>query len=85
MIKYSLIDDAGFFNLIEENIDFILQRQPEILIQLIEHSCRIKAKIVELDEKENNIRALLNFGHTLVTLLKLLVDISNFFMVKPLV
>ena len=35
-----------------------------MLLKIITDSCRIKAKIVELDEKEKNIRSLLNYGHT---------------------
>lgn len=39
-------------------------RDAHALSVAIESSCRIKAEIVALDEREDNIRALLNLGHT---------------------
>lgn len=43
----------------------LLMRQDEsVLAQAVEHCCRMKAEIVESDEKEQGIRAWLNLGHT---------------------
>jgi 3-dehydroquinate synthase len=39
-------------------------QDPESIIKIVKKSCEIKAKIVSLDEREKNIRALLNLGHT---------------------
>jgi 3-dehydroquinate synthase len=64
VIKYGLIRDAGFFEWIESNIDRLLARDPEALVFAIERSCRNKAEVVALDEREEGPRALLNFGHT---------------------
>lgn len=64
VIKYGLIRDAGFFDWIEHNIERLLARSPEALSFAIERSCRNKADIVALDERETGLRALLNFGHT---------------------
>ena len=44
--------------------DAILKRQYEILCETISRSCDNKAKVVAADEKEDNIRATLNLGHT---------------------
>ena len=41
-----------------------MNRNKESLIHAIYQSCKCKAKIVTLDEKESSVRALLNFGHT---------------------
>ena len=37
----------------------------ETLLNLVETCCRIKKSIVEIDEKEQGLRRILNFGHTL--------------------
>lgn len=64
VIKYGMIRDVSFFKWLEDNIHLLLQRDHDALQYAIEHSCRNKAEIVGLDEKENGVRALLNFGHT---------------------
>ena len=64
IIKYGCIVDLDFFIWIEKNIHKLVNRSCNILAEAIKKSCEIKAKIVELDEKENGKRALLNFGHT---------------------
>jgi len=66
VIKYGVIDDAAFFDWLEQNLDKLLARDPAALGEAIERSCRIKARIVGDDEREREggPRALLNFGHT---------------------
>jgi len=64
IIKYGLIGDRGFFDWIEANIDCLIARDTEALIHAIEISCRNKAIVVASDEREEGVRALLNFGHT---------------------
>lgn len=64
IIKYGLIEDVDFFDWIDENMDALLQREPQALAYAIEVSCQTKANIVAADEKESGKRALLNFGHT---------------------
>lgn len=64
VIKYGLIRDPGFFEWLEMNMIRLLARDPEALAYAIERSCRNKADIVALDERENGVRALLNLGHT---------------------
>lgn len=64
VIKYGLIQDAGFFNWLEQNMDQLLSRSTETLIYAIERSCQCKAEIVAADERESGKRALLNLGHT---------------------
>ena len=64
VIKYGLIGDYPFFEWLEENIPAILNRQPSVLAEAIERSCQNKADIVAKDEKENDMRALFNLGHT---------------------
>ena len=64
VIKYGLINDAAFFGWLEQNIDPVMAQEDKALEYIISKSCLNKARIVEQDEKESGIRALLNFGHT---------------------
>ena len=65
IIKYGIIDDEKMFRLLEGNMEAIKNRDSELLTKLVESCCRIKKSIVEIDEKEQGLRRLLNFGHTL--------------------
>lgn len=65
VVKYGVILDADFFHYLETNIDAINQREPAVLAHVISRSCRLKADIVEQDERETTgLRAILNYGHT---------------------
>jgi len=64
VIKYGIIRDAGFFSWLEENVQELRSCSTSALLYAIMTSCQIKANIVEIDEKEGSIRAILNFGHT---------------------
>lgn len=64
VIKYGLINDANFFEWLEQNISALKNRDPEALAYAIERSCQDKADIVAKDETEQGVRALLNLGHT---------------------
>ena len=63
-IKIAAIRDKEFFEYINANKSSILKRSKAIMEYIIAESCRLKAEIVEQDEKEAGIRKLLNFGHT---------------------
>jgi len=65
VIKYGLIQDGSFFNWLKENEDAIKKQDMNILSQVVYESCKFKRAIVEKDPEEKNIRAFLNFGHTL--------------------
>ncbi len=64
VIKYGVIDDPALFQLLEEKIAKLTSLDRALLTQVIATSCAIKAKVVEQDERENDYRAVLNFGHT---------------------
>ena len=64
VVKHALIQDKAFFDWLCVQQAAIAERQPKIVLEMIERSCLIKAHIVELDEKEAHLRMLLNFGHT---------------------
>ncbi len=64
VIKYGIIHDVTFFDWIEQNVDSLLNQEQGALKRAIFRCCQIKAEIVEQDEQEAGIRALLNLGHT---------------------
>ena len=64
VIKYGFIVDAEFFSWLEDNLDALLARDRRATAHAVKRSCEIKARIVEQDEREHGIRALLNLGHT---------------------
>lgn len=64
VVKYGLIADADFFRYLEERADALVNRGWQELAHVIRRSCEIKAYIVAQDEREADVRALLNFGHT---------------------
>jgi len=64
VVKYGVIRDADFFAWLELNAESLIQRDTSTLLHAIKTSCQTKADIVEIDEKEGSLRAILNFGHT---------------------
>jgi 3-dehydroquinate synthase len=64
VIKYGCVWDPLLFEWLDRNIAALLSRDPEALTYAISRSCEIKAKIVARDEREHDLRAILNFGHT---------------------
>jgi 3-dehydroquinate synthase len=65
VIKYGIIDDERIFRLLEENMEQVQRKDSALLLKLVESCCRIKKSIVEIDEKEQGLRRILNYGHTL--------------------
>ena len=64
VIKYGLLGNVDFFYMLETNIESIMARNKDLIIEIIFNSCKDKASIVALDEFERGKRALLNLGHT---------------------
>ena len=64
VIKYGPIADMPFLDWIEANIDALMASEPAALALAIQRSCKIKAHVVGQDEREQGLRAILNFGHT---------------------
>src|SRR3990167_2232682 len=65
VIKYGVIRNAELFEYIEKHLHDILQLNHTALLKIIADSCRIKTGVVEEDEKEVYLRAILNYGHTI--------------------
>jgi 3-dehydroquinate synthase len=64
VIKYGCVWDSLLFDWLELNITKLVERDSDALAYAIGQSCSIKAMVVALDERENDLRAILNFGHT---------------------
>ena len=64
IIKYGLIYDRDFFVWLQSNVSNILEQDKASLGHAVQRSCQIKAEIVAQDEREQSVRAILNFGHT---------------------
>jgi len=64
VIKYGVAVDCQFFEYVETNYAAILAMDAEYLIEVIHRCCQLKAQVVEMDEKEAGLRAILNYGHT---------------------
>lgn len=64
-VKHGGIRDPQLLQTHLEQADRILQRDPATLEELIATNCAIKAAVVAADEREANLRAILNYGHTI--------------------
>lgn len=65
VIKHGIIKDKDFFEYLENNGNKVKELHSGTLIEMDRINCRIKAQVVEQDEKETGLRAILNFGHTI--------------------
>lgn len=65
VIKYGIIEEPQILTVLEQEGEAVKNRDPKVLEKLIGRCCRIKKRIVEMDEKESGLRRILNFGHTL--------------------
>lgn len=63
-VKHGVIRDESLFEFIHENMAEIRAVQPAVMSDLVRRNVAIKAAVVMEDEKENSVRAHLNFGHT---------------------
>ena len=77
MVKHGIVLNADYFADIEANVEKILRRDLPTLERVIAGSCRLKARIVEADEREGDSRALLNYGHTVGHALEAVTDYSR--------
>ncbi len=64
VVKYGIIADKDFAALLEREMPGLLALTSPEMETVIAHSCAIKARVVEEDEREDGLRAILNFGHT---------------------
>lgn len=71
IIKHGLIEpstpagESGLLDLITENVTLLADRRSPLIASIIARNVEIKASVVEADEREAGLRAILNFGHTI--------------------
>lgn len=78
-IKHAVLADSEFFTFLEENVDKLLEdggvdKYPEIFERVAETNCKIKYEVVKKDEREANLRQILNLGHTVGRAIETLSD-----------
>ena len=78
IIKYALLGENKIKLLLTNKTKQILQRDPDVLTEIIYLSCQMKASIVAKDEKEKGERALLNLGHTFAHALETLTEYQHY-------
>ena len=65
VVKYGVILDVDFFVYLESHVELLAARDANVLEHIIMRSCRLKADVVEQDEREETgRRSVLNYGHT---------------------
>ncbi|MDI9476915.1 MAG: 3-dehydroquinate synthase [Natronincolaceae bacterium] len=78
IIKYGIIYDYEFFKYVARNIEKIKKCDEDIMPYVVKRCCEIKAEIVSRDEKEEGLRKILNFGHTIGHALEGITDFSKY-------
>ena len=71
VVKYAFIEksclcdeELNLINFLTEKFNNILNKDEKTLAKLIEICVKLKKSVVEKDEKETDLRRILNFGHT---------------------
>jgi 3-dehydroquinate synthase len=64
VIKTAMIGDSSLWQYLEENSEAIRERGSEALYRMVSACCRLKAGVVQADEREAGLRRVLNLGHT---------------------
>lgn len=64
-VKHAAIADGRLFAFFEKSAERVLDRDPDVMERVVASNCRIKARVVERDEREAGLRQVLNYGHTL--------------------
>ncbi|MDR1673484.1 MAG: 3-dehydroquinate synthase [Bacteroidales bacterium] len=77
IVKAAAIRDAELFAYLERNAEKALDGDPEVLLHLVSKSVKIKAQVVERDEREQGERRILNFGHTFGHAIEVLSGMSH--------
>lgn len=78
VVKYGIIQDPALFALLEEKLERVIALEPDLLEEAVGASCAIKAGVVQKDEREEDYRSVLNFGHTIGHALESLTGYEKF-------
>jgi 3-dehydroquinate synthase len=64
IIKAGIIRDPALFRFLRESSGAVMARSAGAVGRIIADSVRIKVEVVSADEREGDLRRILNFGHT---------------------
>jgi len=64
IVKAGIIREPELFQFLTENSSAVLSRDPAAVDRIIADSVRMKAEVVSSDERESDLRRILNLGHT---------------------
>ncbi len=78
VVKCGAIRSTDLLAFVERNLDGILACRDSLMHRIVVDSCRIKADVVVEDEREDSVRAILNFGHTIGHALEAATDYRRF-------
>ncbi|EKE02577.1 MAG: 3-dehydroquinate synthase [uncultured bacterium] len=86
VLKYGFIEEScnlkeeklGLIEYLQANKDEIFSLKSDIIQKLIKYCCKLKAAVVNQDEKEAGLRAILNFGHTIGHAIEKCANYNNF-------
>jgi 3-dehydroquinate synthase len=78
VIKYGVISSPELFRLLTERSADVLAQSRDAVDKIISESVRIKAEVVSADERESDLRRILNFGHTIGHALEAETEYSRF-------
>jgi len=76
-VKHAMIRDPDLFKDLERCADAILARDPEVLEPIVARNIHIKADVVAADEREADLRRILNYGHTIGHALESLLGLTH--------
>jgi 3-dehydroquinate synthase len=65
VVKHGIVLEAEYFDDVERSAEALLAREPAVVDRVIAGSCRLKASVIERDERESALRMVLNYGHTI--------------------
>ena len=75
VVKYGVILDSDFFKFLEDHVELLNRRDDPVLRQVVLQCCRLKAEVVQRDEREKiGLRSALNYGHTFAHALEAVTD-----------
>ncbi len=78
VIKYGVIWDKNLFQFLEKSMHDVLDLKANAITKILTTSATIKAEIVKQDPSEQNLRAILNFGHTFAHALETLTQYNTY-------
>ena len=72
VVKHGIIYDQGFYSFLDSHAKELLAKNEKYLSEAIRRSVEIKRDVVEKDERESGLRAILNYGHTVAHAIEVL-------------